>query len=140
MPYRCGSRRPRASERAIQPDLRAILKAAAGYLQFSKKGSILVSVHPLTNNAGPMPATRRLPAIFVLVLTSGVLSGCGSISSFMAGGMADLLPSWAGGLPADAPPRPGTPEYEAYLKRGNPQGEALRGQDPATSPSASAVH
>lgn len=87
-----------------------------------------------------MPATRRLPAIFVLVLTSGVLSGCGSISSFMAGGMADLLPSWAGGLPADAPPRPGTPEYEAYLKRGNPQGEALRGQDPATSPSASAVH
>jgi len=89
-----------------------------------------------------MPATRRLAAVFGLVLLSSGLSGCGSISSFMAGGMADLIPAWAGGLPADAPPRPGTPEYDAYAakQREHQQGEATRGPDPATSPSADAIH
>ena len=84
---------------------------------------------------------RRVSAAFALALLAGGLSGCGSISSFMAGGMADLIPAWAGGLPADAPPRPGTPEYDAYLKKHEqPQSDAARGPDPATSPSASAIH
>jgi hypothetical protein len=56
----------------------------------------------------------------------------------MAGGMADLIPAWAGGLPADAPPRPGTPEYDAYLKKREQQQQT--GPDPSTSPSAEAVH
>jgi hypothetical protein len=30
--------------------------------------------------------------------------------------MGAYIPQWAGGLPADAPPRPGTPEYDAYMK------------------------
>ena len=30
--------------------------------------------------------------------------------------MGDYVPQWAGGLPADAPPRPGTPQYDAYMK------------------------
>ena len=88
-----------------------------------------------------MIATRRVSTAFALVLMSSALSGCGSISSFVSGGMADLIPAWAGGLPAGAPPRPGTPEYEAYVKqRENPQGETAQGPDPATSPSASAIH
>jgi len=29
--------------------------------------------------------------------------------------MGDLIPQWAGGLPADAPPRPGTAKYDAYM-------------------------
>jgi hypothetical protein len=73
------------------------------------------------------------------VLLSCSLGGCGSISSFMAGGMADLIPAWAGGLPADAPPRPGSPEYEAYAKRHEQQPGAMTGSDPASSPSAEAV-
>jgi hypothetical protein len=28
----------------------------------------------------------------------------------------DMIPEWAGGLPKGVPPRPGTPEYEAYRK------------------------
>ncbi len=89
-----------------------------------------------------MFTTRRLAAVFGLVLLSCSLSGCGSISSFMAGGMADLIPAWAGGLPADAPPRPGTPEYEAYAakQREHQQGDSAPGPDPSTSPSASAIH
>ena len=88
-----------------------------------------------------MPSFHRVAAAFGLVLISCSLSGCGSISSFVAGGMADLIPAWAGGLPAGAPPRPGTPEYDAYVRqRENPQGEAARGPDPSISPSASAIH
>jgi hypothetical protein len=92
-----------------------------------------------------MPVIRRVAVSLGLVLIASYLSGCGSISSFMAGGMADLIPAWAGGLPADAPPRPGTPAYDAYMKQrenqqGDAQGQASRGLDPATSASASAIH
>jgi hypothetical protein len=31
--------------------------------------------------------------------------------------MGDYIPHWAGGLPKDAPPRPGTPEYEAFRQK-----------------------
>jgi hypothetical protein len=93
-----------------------------------------------SNDVAAMPVARRVPAFVCLVLLSCGLSGCGSISSFMAGGMADLIPAWAGGLPADAPPRPGSPEYEAYAKRHEQQQSgAMTGPDPATSPSAEAV-
>jgi hypothetical protein len=30
--------------------------------------------------------------------------------------MANDIPTWAGGVPANAPPRPGTAEYDAYRK------------------------
>ena len=32
------------------------------------------------------------------------------------GGTADIIPTWAGGLPSDAPPRPGTAKYDEYMK------------------------
>ncbi len=30
--------------------------------------------------------------------------------------MTDTLPQWAGGLPPDAPPRPGTAKYDEFMK------------------------
>ena len=30
--------------------------------------------------------------------------------------MGDYIPEWAGGLPPDAPPRPGTAKYDAWMK------------------------
>jgi hypothetical protein len=44
------------------------------------------------------------------------LGGCGSINEKVAAGMGDYIPHFVGGLPADAPPRPGTPEYDAWMK------------------------
>jgi hypothetical protein len=44
------------------------------------------------------------------------LSGCGTINEKMVAGAGDYIPQWAGGLPADAPPRPGTPQYDAWMK------------------------
>ena len=44
------------------------------------------------------------------------LGGCGTINEKLADGMGDYIPQWLGGLPADAPPRPGTPKYDEYMK------------------------
>jgi hypothetical protein len=49
------------------------------------------------------------------LLASG-LAGCGTINERLTVGMADHVPQWAGGLPPDAPPRPGSAKYEAWQK------------------------
>ena len=88
-----------------------------------------------------MPASRLAVSIG-LVMMACSLGGCGSISSFVAGGMADLIPAWAGGLPANAPPRPGTPEYDAMMKQREEKmvaPAANAAPDPAASPSAQAI-
>lgn len=52
----------------------------------------------------------RVGTLSVLVLMSATLSGCGAVGGFVG----DALPAWAGGLPADAPPRPSDPRYAEY--------------------------
>jgi hypothetical protein len=61
-----------------------------------------------------MPKSFRF-LLILLALAAG-LSGCGTVNEKLSSGMGDYVPQWAGGLPADAPPRPGTPQYDAYLK------------------------
>jgi hypothetical protein len=65
-----------------------------------------------------MPSRRlsRLLIVAVVALFAGSLGGCGTINEKLTEGMADYVPQWAGGLPADAPPRPGTPQYDAFMK------------------------
>jgi hypothetical protein len=59
---------------------------------------------------------HRAAAVLTLALVAGGLSGCGTINEKLADGMGDYIPQWAGGLPADAPPRPGTAKYDEYMK------------------------
>ena len=60
-----------------------------------------------------MPTSFRLVLIpLIAMATASCLSGCASTGP----NMGDLIPQWAGGLPADAPPRPGTPQYDAFMK------------------------
>ncbi|WP_209311884.1 hypothetical protein [Bradyrhizobium frederickii] len=59
--------------------------------------------------------TRPLSIAAVALLASS-LAGCGTVNEKLSAGMGDYVPQWAGGLPADAPPRPGTPQYDAYMK------------------------
>jgi hypothetical protein len=85
-----------------------------------------------------------------LLLAASALSGCGTINEKLAAGTGDYLPAWAGGLPRDAPPRQGTPEYDAYMKereRKRLLPAAERGDDPKdaakpapTTTSQDAVH
>ncbi|SHM80620.1 hypothetical protein [Bradyrhizobium lablabi] len=59
---------------------------------------------------------RHIAAIVAVALAGCSLSGCGTINANLAAGMSDAIPAWAGGLPADAPPRPGTAKYDEYMK------------------------
>jgi hypothetical protein len=54
--------------------------------------------------------------IIAAALACGSLAGCGTINERVAAGVSDVIPAWAGGLPADAPPRPGTAEYDEFMK------------------------
>jgi hypothetical protein len=60
--------------------------------------------------------TRHLAIALAAALLACGLSGCGTINEKLAGGVSDAIPAWAGGLPADAPPRPGTAKYEEFMK------------------------
>ena len=63
------------------------------------------------------PVRARHAAIFVaLAAVSLTLGGCSSVNEKLGATMGDYIPQWAGGLPKDAPPRKGTPEYDAYMK------------------------
>lgn len=55
-------------------------------------------------------------SVLTLVALAAGLCGCGTVNEKLSAGMGDYIPQWAGGLPAGAPPRPGTPQYDAYLK------------------------
>jgi hypothetical protein len=59
---------------------------------------------------------RHFAAAAALTLLASGLSGCGTINEKLANGMGDYVPQWMGGLPADAPPRPGTANYDEYMK------------------------
>ncbi|MBR0964660.1 hypothetical protein JQ554_13000 [Bradyrhizobium diazoefficiens] len=59
---------------------------------------------------------KPFPLLLILAALSVGLSGCGTVNERLSAGMGDYVPQWAGGLPADAPPRAGTPQYDAYMK------------------------
>jgi hypothetical protein len=59
---------------------------------------------------------KPLRSVLTLAALAAGLSGCGTVNEKLSAGMGDYVPQWAGGQPSDAPPRPGTPQYDAYLK------------------------
>jgi hypothetical protein len=58
----------------------------------------------------------RMAALILCTLLAWSLAGCSSINEKLSTGMGDYIPQWAGGLPADAPPRPGTAKYDEYIR------------------------
>jgi hypothetical protein len=82
--------------------------------------------------------TRAIVAIAAAAL-AGCLAGCGTINEKISAGVSDAIPAWAGGIPADAPPRPGTAQYDEFMrererKRQLPASE--RGDDTKPAPSS----
>jgi hypothetical protein len=59
---------------------------------------------------------QKLAMLLASALLAGTLSGCASLNEKASAAMGGYIPQWAGGLPADAPPRPGTPQYDAYMQ------------------------
>ena len=89
------SRPWRSPENLAQPLLRPILDAKSCY----------------------SPAMARLLA---LIIAGTMLASCAGSGR----NLGDYVPAWAGGLPKNAPPRPGTPEYDAW--RANWDADAVR--------------
>jgi hypothetical protein len=86
--------------------------------------------------------TRHLAIALAVTLASSGLGGCGSINEKLAAGMGDVIPQWAGGMPADAPPRPGTAKYDEFMQereRKRLQPAAERGDAKPDAPSAEPV-
>lgn len=89
-----------------------------------------------------MPASMlRLSVAVILSLTLGGLAGCGTVNEKLASGMGDYVPQWAGGLPPNAPPRPGTAKYDAYMReqerlRSMPAAEREKLEGPASGQSS----
>jgi hypothetical protein len=72
---------------------------------------------PSHQTSGSLMAPRRL-------ITAATLLGFGLNLASCGGFVADHWPHWAGGLPADVPPRPGTPGYADFVAHGQPKPDA----------------
>ena len=85
-----------------------------------------------------MPTSaRHIVTILTVALTGCGLAGCGTINEKLAGGISDAIPAAIGGMPADAPPRPGTAKYEEReRKRLLPASERGEEAKPAPAPAA----
>jgi hypothetical protein len=59
---------------------------------------------------------RHLAIVLALALPACGLGGCGTINGYLAARASDMIPQWLGGIPADAPPRPGAANYDEYMK------------------------
>ncbi len=83
----------------------------------------------------------RIPALMAFALVACGLGGCGTINEKLTAGLEDVIPQWAGGLPPDAPPRPGTLKYDAYMQeRERKRLEPAPPKDAAGQPALDAVH
>jgi len=68
-------------------------------------------------NLPPMLTSVRQIAVIATVALAGCgLTGCGTINEKLAAGISDAIPAMIGGLPADAPPRPGTAKYDEFMR------------------------
>jgi hypothetical protein len=87
-------------------------------------------------NAASGTGKRLLAATIVLCLGIS-LGSCSSVSGFVS----DHWPHWAGGMPADVPPRPGAPGYDEFIAHSQANKDAaapaVAGQK-ASAPAASA--
>ena len=88
------------------------------------------------------PNISQLATVLATILLACGLSGCGTINEKLADGLGEYVPQWLGGLPPDAPPRPGTAKYDEYMKERERQrltpktDPAATQQNPSAAPSA----
>jgi hypothetical protein len=91
------------------------LKETEGYGQYPIVSWFQASTGLAIGTIPPQRA-KMVSRSIALILISVLLAGCASYPS--AGyAIAEHIPTWLGGMPNDVPPRPGTPEYDAWQKQ-----------------------
>ncbi|WJR76337.1 hypothetical protein [Bradyrhizobium sp. NP1] len=83
-----------------------------------------------------MSPAARPSLLLIAALAAATLAGCASVNERVSAGVADSLPQWAGGLPSDAPPRPGTAKYDEYMKERERLRQMPASERPAEQPKA----
>jgi hypothetical protein len=98
---------------------------------------------PALNVAPCKSRSAGNPVVMLLVaaLAALALTGCMSVSEVnsmnakMSASVTDAWPQWAGGLPPDAPPRAGTPEYDKWREERKAAAAQVRAANPnSTAP------
>jgi hypothetical protein len=76
------------------------------------------TIHQAQNDTvlNMLTSARHLVMITAVALAGSGLTGCGTVNEKISAGVSDAIPAWAGGIPADAPPRPGTAQYDEYMR------------------------
>lgn len=64
----------------------------------------------------PASAHQIILLVAATALLGSGLTGCGTINEKIAAGVSDAIPAAIGGIPADAPPRPGTTKYDEFMR------------------------
>lgn len=76
---------------------------------------------------GEFMAFPSMTGLAVLLAIAGtVLASCADISHKIV----DTIPEWAGGMPKNVPPRPGTPEYDAWMEQQQAEAARDKSKDP----------
>ena len=63
-----------------------------------------------------LTSARQIATLLTVALAGCGIAACGTINEKLAAGVSDAIPAAVGGLPADAPPRPGTAKYDEYMR------------------------
>ena len=82
---------------------------------------------PIAASPTRCPTVNRLIMAAMGLCLAGLLGSCagtGSENQFSAY-VADHWPHWAGGMPADVPPRQGTPGYSEFIAHGQADPDAM---------------
>jgi hypothetical protein len=66
--------------------------------------------------------------LIALLIASTFLGSCSNVSG---GKVGDYAPEWLGGMPKGVPPRPGTPEYDAFMKAQQAEANRDKSKDPS---------
>jgi hypothetical protein len=68
--------------------------------------------------------------VVALVVAWVSLASCSTTAENVSGKVIDWAPAWMGGLPKDAPPRPGTLEYDEFQRTRESEWARDKSHDP----------
>lgn len=78
-----------------------------------------------------MTVKRFIAASFVFGIGAALGSCGGASENGFSAYVADHWPHWAGGMPADVPPRPGQPGYAEFIAHGQADQQPIKTVAPA---------